>query len=104
MVVADGVGGWEEHGIDSGRFSKQLVRNVREVFEAAPFKELKQVLTDSVRKNTEIGSSTIVMAKSDMVRGNYIKTTNLGDSGYWIFRPHSEIPRKFELIYKSESQ
>lgn len=22
LVVADGVGGWEEHGIDSGRFSK----------------------------------------------------------------------------------
>lgn len=104
LVVADGVGGWEEHGIDSGKFSKQLVRNVREVYEASPFKELKQILIDSVRKTDEIGSSTIVMAKFDMVRGNYIKTTNLGDSGYWIFRPHSGIPRILDAIYKSESQ
>ena len=28
LVVADGVGGWEAHGIDSGLFSKELVGHV----------------------------------------------------------------------------
>ena len=32
MVVADGVGGWEAHGYDSGLFSKKLVYDVQGVF------------------------------------------------------------------------
>lgn len=33
MVVADGVGGWEAHGYDSGLFSKQLVADVNNLFD-----------------------------------------------------------------------
>ena len=32
IVVADGVGGWAEMGIDSGLFSKALVRFIEEDF------------------------------------------------------------------------
>ena len=32
MVVADGVGGWEEHGYDSGLFSKQLVKDISRMY------------------------------------------------------------------------
>jgi len=28
LVVADGVGGWGQHGIDPGKFSKSLVKHV----------------------------------------------------------------------------
>jgi hypothetical protein len=28
LAVADGVGGWERHGVDSGLFSKQLCRDI----------------------------------------------------------------------------
>jgi len=33
LAVADGVGGWERHGIDSGLFSKQLVLNIKNIFD-----------------------------------------------------------------------
>jgi len=28
MVVADGIGGWSDQGIDSGLFSKNLVKDI----------------------------------------------------------------------------
>ena len=33
LVVADGVGGWANRGIDSGLFSKQLVSNIKTLFD-----------------------------------------------------------------------
>lgn len=33
-----------------------------------------------------------------------IKTTNLGDSGYMILRPHINKPAYMEVIFKSEEQ
>ena len=33
MIVADGVGGWEEQGIDSGLFSKELVKLAKNKFD-----------------------------------------------------------------------
>ena len=36
LVVADGVGGWARHGIDSGLFSKQLVTNIKLNFDKDP--------------------------------------------------------------------
>jgi len=34
LVVADGVGGWASEGIDSGLFSKQLVSDIKMIFDA----------------------------------------------------------------------
>lgn len=45
----------------------------------------------SVRDNPHIGSSTVVMAKFDSLKDNYIKTLNLGDSGYMILRPNKKF-------------
>ena len=36
LVVADGVGGWAEQGIDSGLFSKQLCRDIQQLFMVDP--------------------------------------------------------------------
>ena len=33
LVVADGVGGWEAKGVDSGLFSKTLVGNIKKGFD-----------------------------------------------------------------------
>ena len=33
LVVADGVGGWARHGIDAGLFSKQLVHNIKSIYD-----------------------------------------------------------------------
>jgi hypothetical protein len=46
------------------------------------------MLKKSVQDNPHIGSSTVVIAKFDNVKDNYIKTLNLGDSGYMILRPN----------------
>jgi serine/threonine protein phosphatase PrpC len=32
LAVADGVGGWNEKGVDPSLFSKELCRNLRESF------------------------------------------------------------------------
>tara|TARA_B110000285_G_C14832923_1_gene471718 strand:+ start:52 stop:369 length:318 start_codon:yes stop_codon:yes gene_type:complete len=33
MVVADGVGGWADHGIDPGLYSKQLVADFKSLYD-----------------------------------------------------------------------
>lgn len=85
-MVADGVGGWANEGIDSGLFSKRLVSDIKQIFDANEAQELKSVLVESVKINPNIGSSTCVLAKFDTER-NVLKTTNLGDSGYLLLRP-----------------
>mmetsp|Transcript_3740 Transcript_3740/g.6371 ORF Transcript_3740/g.6371 Transcript_3740/m.6371 type:complete len:130 (+) Transcript_3740:122-511(+) len=87
MVVADGVGGWASEGVDSGLFSKQLVKDIQSMFNESPSLDLKTLLIESVKKNENMGSSTCVLLKFDTERPDFIKTTNLGDSGYLIFRP-----------------
>ena len=41
LVVADGVGGWANRGIDSGLFSKQLAADLKTNFDKDPSQELK---------------------------------------------------------------
>ena len=48
------------------------------------------MLVEAVKANKHIGSSTAVLATMDVVDGSVIlRTTNLGDSGYVIFRAPS---------------
>jgi len=60
------------------------------------------MLVDSVVANKNIGSSTVVMAKLDTRNNNQIKTTNLGDSGYVLFRPNAE--GNLEKLFRSKEQ
>ena len=48
--------------------------------------------------NKQIGSSTAVLAKLDR---NTLKTTNLGDSGYYVLRPDDD---KVAQVFKSKEQ
>lgn len=87
-------------GIDSGLFSKQLVTDINHKFEKNNAWELRHILVESVKVNKKTGTSTVVIAKFDTSRENYIKTTNLGDSGYLILRPKED--GKFEQIFRSK--
>ena len=49
---------------------------------------------------TEKGSSTCVLAKFDTSRQNYLRTTNLGDSGYVLFRP--DMKGNLEKLFRSK--
>lgn len=60
------------------------------MFDKNNAKELREVLVDAVKLNKNQGSTTCVLAKFDTQRPNYIKTTNLGDSGYILYRPNLE--------------
>ena len=86
MIVADGVGGWARSGIDPGLFSKQLVSDFLGGFSLNNAVDLKKLLADSVEMNTNTGTCTFCAAKFDTSRPNYIRTINLGDSGYLLLR------------------
>ena len=76
-------------------------------FDVDPSQELKDILVESLQMNPCNGSSTVVMAKLEEINHElpsnnqdkssktfinkyYLKTINLGDSGYLILRPNSE--------------
>lgn len=61
--VCDGVGGWGEVEVCSGKFSKFLSLKLRELFEKDPMRSLKDLLVDSVKANPHGGSTTAVLAK-----------------------------------------
>lgn len=86
--MLDGVGGWNDAGVDPGLFSRQLVHFISEEHKTSPEKTLKNSLVDAVKRTTFKGSSTACLVRLDQseANGNVLKTTNLGDSGYVIFR------------------
>ena len=102
IVVADGVGGWANQGIDSGLFSKQLVKDIKSLFDLNPAWELKQILADAVLANKNTGSSTCVLVKFDTSKPDTLKATNLGDSGYLLVRPQGD--GTFETIFRTKEQ
>ena len=65
ISVADGVGGWADHGVDPGLFSEQLCQNIMEEFKKDPTVSLKKILIESVKKTTETGSATACLASLD---------------------------------------
>ena len=99
LVVADGE---SKKGIDSGLYSKQLVAHIKEDFDHEPSHELRRVLIEAVAMTHVQGSSTVVMAKFCTMRKNFIRTANLGDSGYLILRPSKKEGGKFKKIFRSE--
>ncbi|GAA6059414.1 hypothetical protein JCM10212_003646 [Sporobolomyces blumeae] len=101
MGVADGVGGWEESGVDPSHFSQALMWFARQRVksgEAFPSlstapngQRLKEVLDGSFRdvlkeKAIVAGSSTACLVALDAETGR-LHAANLGDSSFSILRP-----------------
>ncbi|KAK4634930.1 hypothetical protein CLAFUW4_00511 [Fulvia fulva] len=93
--LADGVGGWQDQGVDPSEYSQALCglmagsANIHEGVEEDPVKpqSLLQKAYDAVMSNPRIaaGGCTASLGVADKT-GN-IETANLGDSGYLIFSP-----------------
>ncbi|EGP91497.1 uncharacterized protein MYCGRDRAFT_53722 [Zymoseptoria tritici IPO323] len=94
--LADGVGGWQESGVDPSVYSQALcglmagTANIHEGTEEGKpcrARELLQTAYDAVMANPRIpaGGCTASLGVADAT-GN-IETANLGDSGYLIFGP-----------------
>jgi len=100
IMVADGVGGWNDSGVDPGKFSKFLCKKVGELYNESQTRTLKEILVDAVKENPNKGSSTAVMAKlgTDANDFDTLETCNLGDSGYLIVRPNND----FETVFRSK--
>ncbi|KAK4704809.1 protein phosphatase PTC7, partial [Phenoliferia sp. Uapishka_3] len=99
--VADGVGGWEESGVDPSHFAQALMFHAREEIARNPGSSLKQpreimkVAYDGVKKEKGVvaGSSTACILSFDSQKG-LLNAANLGDSTFLILRDgkviHSE--------------
>ncbi|XP_055823249.1 probable protein phosphatase 2C 55 [Solanum dulcamara] len=96
--VADGVGGWAKKGVDSGEYSRQLVKNAElsihkqkdQWYKIDPMKVLNEAYFNTKCK----GSSTacILTLTCDIVHA-----VNVGDSGFVVIRDGV-------IVYKSEIQ
>ena len=49
MIVADGVGGWEDIGDDSGLYSKQIVKDIQSLYNVDKNESLKTLLVESAK-------------------------------------------------------
>lgn len=104
--VADGVGGWQDQGVDPSVFSHGLCglmagtahihEGVEEGKNVRP-QELMQVAYDAVIGNPRIvaGGCTASIAVVDQVGG--METANLGDSGFLVIGPG-------RVAYRSQAQ
>uniref|UniRef100_A0A914X569 Protein phosphatase n=1 Tax=Plectus sambesii TaxID=2011161 RepID=A0A914X569_9BILA len=114
--IADGVGGWRQHGIDPSIFSRSLMRACSNLVDAGKFEPDKPALLLAAayrqlylnrmksierkekfdRKTTLIGSSTACVVALERSTSR-LYTANLGDSGFIVMRGG-------RIVYQSEEQ
>lgn len=65
LVVADGVGGWAELGVDSGKFSREVTKTVLQGWKQDKNLSTKELLLYGCNVATQLhtGSSTVVVLK-----------------------------------------
>ena len=106
--VADGVGGWNENGVDPGKISRSLMRNaaafVRKQKANNNSASTQQMLTYGYNQavlddEVEAGSTTacIVRLKHSSDGKPVLEYSNLGDSGFVVIR-------RGEIIFRSQFQ
>ena len=104
LSVADGVGGWNEYGVDPALYSRQLCKNIQvlAISKVMSFlKNPKSIIRKAWEDNKHDGSSTLVVVTLPPDE-NAIYTSYVGDSGYCILREQS--PSTYRLIYESPPQ
>ena len=97
--IADGVGGWAQHGVDAGELSRALMSASGALACKAPGELEPAVLLsqawNQIAARRLVGSTTVVLAA---VCGAELHTANLGDSGFagapcpWPFPPPASAP------------
>ncbi|CAH0486869.1 unnamed protein product [Peronospora farinosa] len=106
--VADGVGGWNENGVDPGKISRSLMHNaaafVRQQTEKNDRASTQEVLAYGYNKavlddEVEAGSTTacIVRLKQSIDFKPVLEYSNLGDSGFVVIR-------NGQIIFRSKFQ
>ena len=100
LVVADGVGGWAEHGVNPGLYSKLLTTKVVEIGTKDDTAALADVVhrANWVAADEHMGSATCTALK--LIGPNEIAAINIGDSGYSIHR--LENGKDLQVVFASE--
>lgn len=95
LVVADGVGGWANKGVNPGLYSRKLTETIVSAFTSmSPSQQDDVDLKDLVHKSNHIaadehlGSATCTVVR--LKDANTLETLNVGDSGYSIHRRKEE--------------
>ncbi|GAB4851686.1 hypothetical protein Ancab_031090 [Ancistrocladus abbreviatus] len=95
--VADGVGACSKHGVDPGKYARNLMTNCAIAVQSQPRGSVdpKWVLTEGHSKTELEGSSTACIVT--LTDNHYLHAANLGDSGFMLIR-------EGKVIYKSPVQ
>ncbi|XP_055817678.1 probable protein phosphatase 2C 55 [Solanum dulcamara] len=94
--VADGVGGWGKKGVDSGEYSRELMKNAELAIhkQSSSAIDLMKVLNEAFSNTKSKGSSTAcILTLSD----DTLHAVNVGDSGFVVIREGL-------IVYKSKIQ
>jgi protein phosphatase PTC7 len=93
LGIADGVGGYREYGIDPGHFSRNLMKTAKEFSKNCidPYRILEHAIQQTREAKIQGGSTMLVVT----LEGGLLRTANLGDSGFLVFRGNS-------LVYQSK--
>ncbi|XP_074264100.1 putative protein phosphatase 2C 55 [Silene latifolia] len=106
--VADGVGGWAEHGVDAGEYARELMSNAVSAIREEPRGsiDLARVLEKAHSITKAKGSSTAcIIALTDQG----LHAINLGDSGFIVIREGCTVFRSpvqqhdFNFTFQLES-
>merc|ERR1711879_151166 len=98
--VSDGVGGWQNYGVDPSEFSRHLVQTLAFLVEEnkfnvkRPVEYLSRAYDDLIDYSEDnlIGSATACVGCFDR-RSKIFYTANLGDSGFVVIRQGQVIAR-----------
>lgn len=94
-AVADGVGGWAEHGYDSSAISRELCKTMGQISNSLQFKKSHSIITpkdiidlsyNKIKEDkiVEVGGTTAIVAH--FPKDGLLKVANLGDSWCGVFR------------------
>ena len=109
VAVADGVGGWNNRGVDPGIYTRELCGLVlarykswlanRQRWEM----DLWELLVSSVKETTKTGTCTFVLGLLDET-DPHLRVLNLGDSGYMLFRRTENGQTNYSKVFRSEER
>jgi len=103
LVIADGVGGWNQLGVDPAEFSREMCKSIKDVFDKTnkiDMKTPKQLLVQAVKMIKAKGSSTCTIIIFDEKKRK-IYASYIGDSCYLLVRCEEG---KLKPIEKSREQ
>jgi|MEHZ01.2.fsa_nt_MEHZ010550112.1_5 protein phosphatase PTC7 len=93
LVLADGVGGWQERGVDPALWSHVVVWEISSALQQ-DYDPTESVRTGLARCRM-VGSSTISIVK---ISGHTIHTYHIGDSPWFLIRKGRIVARSQEVL------